>query len=394
MTGSTPRQRLLGALRRETGAYLPMSIRFAPTKLAEFTAATGGADVHEFFGLDYRCVTVPPPAVLPDFRSYFDGRVPDWTDYTTDTRTLDPFRGSSYYVMGPNSTAMNEWGEYRIYAESQDYHRKVYPLAGDGVTIRDIEAYPLPDLRAPSRYAGVARQVSSIQNRGYAAVLSWEMTIFEKAWRIRGLEDLMMDFLLRPALVEYLMDRIAEQTAALAAEYARMGVDIIQLGDDIGSQHGMMLSPELYRAFLKPRMRKLVEGIKAANRRTLVFYHTDGVVGPVVGDFVDIGIDILNPVQRECMDISALKSEFGSALSFWGGLSVQRTLPFGTPAEVARETVEIAEAAGKGGGLVIAPGHLIERDVPLENVFAFAETVTKLNARNDPPRHARNFRVR
>ena len=379
MTGSTPRQRLLAALRRETGAYLPMSIQFAPTKLAEFALATGGADVYEFFGLDYRHVAVPPPAALPDFRSYFDGRAPDWTDYTTTGRALEPFRGSSYYVMGPNRTAMNEWGEYRIFEESGDYHRKIYPLWGDGVTISDIEAYPLPDLHAPSRYAGAARQIESIHDRGYAAVLSWEMTIFEKAWRIRGLEEIMTDFVRQPDLVECLMDRIAEQTGTLAAEYARMGVDIIQLGDDLGSQIGMMISPELYRKFLKPRMRKLIAGIKAANRHTLVFYHTDGDVDPIVGDFVDIGIDILNPVQRECMDISALKSAFGSELSFWGGLSVQRTLPFGTPADVARETVEIAEVAGKGGGLVIAPGHLIERDVPLENVFAFAETVTKLN---------------
>lgn len=379
MTGPTPRQKLLAALRRETDAYLPMSIQFAPTKLAEFQTATGGADVYEFFELDYRHVSVPPPAVLPDFRSYFDGRVPDWTDYTDPAAALEPYRGSPYYVMGPNRTAMNEWGEYRIFEESGDYHRKVYPLSGDGVTISDIEAYPMPDLHDPSRYTGVQQQVASIHDGGHAAVLSWEMTIFEKAWRIRGMEDLMVDFVRKPDLVECLMDRIAEQTGKLAAEYARMGIDIIQLGDDVGSQIGMMISPELYRRFLKPRMGKLIEGIKSANRETLVFYHTDGVVDPVVGDFVEIGIDILNPVQRECMDIAALKKEFGSDLSFWGGLSAQRTLPFGTPAEVAQETIEIVEAAGKGGGLVIAPGHLIERDVPLENVFAFAETVKKLN---------------
>ncbi|MBT3272478.1 MAG: hypothetical protein HN368_04945, partial [Spirochaetales bacterium] len=231
----------------------------------------------------------------------------------------------------------------------------------------------------PDRYAGVEETVADIHKRGYAAVISWEMTIFEKAWRIRGLEDLMMDLVLQPDLVECLMDRIAEQTGRLAAEYARRGVDVIQLGDDIGSQNGMMVSPDIYRTFLKPRMKSLIKGIKNANPDTLVFYHTDGVVDPVVGDFVEIGIDILNPVQRECMDISALKAEYGDSLSFWGGLSVQRTLPFGTPGEVAEETREIAKTAGKGGGLVIAPGHLVERDIPIENVLAFAETVRKIN---------------
>jgi uroporphyrinogen decarboxylase len=141
----------------------------------------------------------------------------------------------------------------------------------------------------------------------------------------------------------------------------------------------MMISPDVYRRFLKPRMAKLIRQIKSANPRTLVFYHTDGVVDPVVDDFVEIGIDILNPVQRECMDIGTLKNTYGNRLSFWGGLSVQRTLPFGSPEQVRAETREIAAAAGSGGGLCIAPGHLVERDIPLENVYAFADAVREIN---------------
>jgi uroporphyrinogen decarboxylase len=379
VSGLTPRSRFLRALGRETGEYLPLSVQFAPTKLEEFRSANGGADPYEFFDLDYRHVGVPAPNSLPDFHRYFEGRVPDWTDYTDAGLDLVPFRGSSYYSMGPGGTAMNEWGEYRIYEKSGDYHKKIYPLAGENTRMADIEAYPMPDYHAQSRYDGVADSIRKVRGQGLAAVLSWEMTIFEKAWRIRGLEDLMMDFMLHPDLAECLMDRISAQTGKLAAEYGRLGIDVIQLGDDIGSQNGMMISPEIYREFLKPRMEKLVGDIRRANPDTLVFYHSDGDVSPVIGDFVDVGIDILNPVQRECMDIASIKKRYGDNLSFWGGLSVQRALPFGSPAEVAAETREIARVAGKGGGLVIAPGHLVERDIPLENVYVFAETVRKIN---------------
>jgi uroporphyrinogen decarboxylase len=275
--------------------------------------------------------------------------------------------------MGEHNTAMNEWGEYRIYGEDRDYHRKVYPLDGPDCTVADIEAYPFPDLLEPYRYEGVMEEIQALHERDLAAVLSWEMTIFEKAWRIRGFEELMADLVFDPELVECLLDQIALRTGYLAVRYAEAGVDIIQFGDDIGSQRGMILSPQHWRKYLRPRMAKIVAGVKAANPEVLVFYHTDGNVDPVVPDLIEIGVDILNPVQPECMDIAGLKKAYGDRLSFWGGIGIQTTMPFGTPDDVRAAVKQLIHDAGTGGGLLVAPTHLIERDVPWCNVEAFVE---------------------
>jgi uroporphyrinogen decarboxylase len=270
---------------------------------------------------------------------------------------------------------MNEWGEYRIFDDTLDYHHKIAPFGQKTCTVGDIEAYPFPNLTTSYRYEGLEETVQTLHDQDLAAVLSWEMTIFEKAWRIRGLEEMLIDFVMNPEVVECLLDRVAEQTGYLAARYAEAGVDVIQLGDDVGSQNGMMISPRVWRKFLKPRLAELIAGIKAANPEVLVFYHTDGVVDPVIPDFIEIGIDVLNPVQPECMDIGKLKILYGDQLSFWGGIGVQSTLPFGTPAEVRKAVHDIIMKAGQNGGLLVAPAHVIEPDVPWENVEAFVQAM-------------------
>jgi uroporphyrinogen decarboxylase len=277
--------------------------------------------------------------------------------------------------MGDHNTAMNEWGEYRIYGEDRDYHRKVYPLDHPDCTVADVEAYPFPDLAEPYRYEGVREAIQALHERDLAAVLSWEMTILEKAWRIRGFEELMADLIFKPGLVECLLDQIAARTGYLATRYAELGVDIIQLGDDIGCQRGMILSPEYWRTYIKPRLRQIIADIKAAHPEVLVFYHTDGDVTPVIPDLIEIGVDILNPVQPECMDIAKLVQEYGNRLSFWGGIGTQTTMPFGTVSDVRAAVRQLIHYARKSGGWLIAPTHLIERDVPWRNIEAFVEAV-------------------
>jgi len=165
--------------------------------------------------------------------------------------------------------------------------------------------------------------------------------------------------------------------------YAELGVDIVQLGDDIGSQQGMLVSPALWRKYLKPLMAKIIADIKGANPETLVFYHSDGNIEAVIPDLIEIGVDVLNPVQPECMDIAKLKKKYGNWLSFWGGIGVQTTMPFGTPDDVRRAVKHVIRDAGRGGGLLVAPAHLIERDVPWHNVEAFVEAVHEYGKYDD-----------
>ncbi len=373
-----PRERLLSALRRREPDRMPLGLHLAQAKYEEFVARTGQTDPAAYFELDYRHVPVKPPAALPDFSRYFAGRVPDWPDQSAPGFALRPFRGSSsYFALGPHHTALNEWGEYRIFGDDEDYHQKVFPLDHSDCTLADVEAYPLPDLTAADRYAGVGETIQALHARGLAAVLSWEMTIFEKAWRIRSLENLMMDFVENPELVERLMDRIAERTGYLARRYAELGVDIIQFGDDIASQQALMMSPDHWRQYLKPRLARIIAAVKQANPQVLAFYHSDGNLEALIPELIEIGVDVLNPVQPECLDLVALKRRFGRDLAFWGGVGVQTVMPFGTPAQVEAEVRRLITQAGAGGGLVIAPAHLIERDIPWENVLAFVEAVRR-----------------
>ena len=369
------RERILTALRRSEPDRVPMGLAFAPTKLDEFVARTGQRDPSAYFDLDYRHVPVAAPRCLPDFSRYFQGRVPDWP-VPVGGASLRPFRGSNaYFRMGEHSTAMNEWGEYRIYGEGEDYHKKVFPLDGPGVGVADVEAYPYPDLAEAYRYADVAETIERLHEQALAAVLSWEMTIFEKAWRIRGFEALMGDFAENPALVESLLENVAARTGYLARRYAELGVDVIQFGDDIGSERAMLISPRHWRRYLKPRLARIIAECKAANPRLLAFYHSDGNVEAVIPDLIEIGVDVLNPIQPECMDVATLKRRYGRDLAFWGGIGVQTVMPFGTPEEVRSAVGRLIADAGEGGGLLVAPAHVIEIDTPWANVEAFVDAV-------------------
>lgn len=377
------RERFRRALKHERPDRVPMAIQFAATKYDEFVERTGCVDPYEYFQLDYRHVCVKPPRSLPDFSPYFQGRVPAWPEnINSPDFELKPFRNSgSYFLMGQDNTAMNEWGEYRIYGNDLDYHEKVFPLDRMDCSLKDVKNYPFPDLFDKYRYDGIETEIAKLHQSGLAAVLSWEMTIFEKAWRIRGFEQLMMDFLVNPELVESLLDEIARRTGYLAKRYAQAGVDLIQLGDDISSQRGMLVSPQLWRKFLKPRLSKVVAAIKAANIDTLIFYHSDGNVEPVIPDLIEIGIDVLNPLQPECMNIADLHNRYGEDLAFWGGIGVQTVMPFGSKGDVSKAVMELIEVTnGREGGLMICPGHLIERDIPWDNVMAFVEAVRAANA--------------
>ena len=201
-------------------------------------------------------------------------------------------------------------------------------------------------------------------------------TIFEAAWALRGLEQLLMDFIDDPDLADEILDLPYRYHLAAAERLTRMGVDMIWLGDDVGHQSGMLISPEHWRRFLKPRMAELIATVKGIEPRLKVAYHTDGRVNAIVPELIEIGVDVLNPVQPAAMDPAALKREHGQALSFWGSIDEQHTLPFGSPDDVRREARERIETVGAGGGLILGPTHHVQLDTPLENFWALVEETT------------------
>jgi uroporphyrinogen decarboxylase len=200
-----------------------------------------------------------------------------------------------------------------------------------------------------------------------------ECTIFEIAWYVRSMEELFIDQIERPELAAYLLDRITERKEFMAGRFAEAGVDIIRFGDDIATQRGPMMSLAMWREWYKPRLARVVQAAKTANPSVLAMYHSDGQYEPFMDDLIEIGVDVLNPIQPECLDPAALKLKYGDRASFWGTIGTQTTMPFGTVAEVREIVRQRIDTVGRGGGLVIAPTHVLEPEVPVDNLLALAE---------------------
>jgi uroporphyrinogen decarboxylase len=174
------------------------------------------------------------------------------------------------------------------------------------------------------------RQINDMVKNDLIAVAFMQMTIFEISWYLRGMDTFMLDMLQDTSFADVLLNKVTDIRIGMAQKYAKNGADILMLGDDVSTQIDMMISPELWRRMLKPRLKKVIQEAKIAKPEILVFYHGDGNVQAIIPDLIEIGVDILNPVQPECMDPLELKKTYGKQLSFWGTIGTQTTLPFGS----------------------------------------------------------------
>jgi uroporphyrinogen decarboxylase len=191
-----------------------------------------------------------------------------------------------------------------------------------------------------------------------------------------------MDLALEPFLAEALMDHILDIHLAIIGQMLEAvgdDIDVVLYADDVAFQDRLMTSPEIYRRLIKPRQRRLFDFLKARTKAKIL-YHTCGAVYPLIGDFIEIGLDILNPIQTTAqgMDIQRLKQDFGQDLCFWGGIDLQQLLPHGSPAEVAAVTREIIACLGAGGGYVLSTANNIQADVPPQNILAMVEAVISI----------------
>jgi uroporphyrinogen-III decarboxylase len=245
-----------------------------------------------------------------------------------------------------------------------------FPLADAAA----VDSYVPPDPSRPELYADAERVIGEFGDE-YWIVGVTVTTIFETAWALRGYERLLMDLLIDPELADRILEIPFRYHLAAAERLTAMGVDMIWTGDDIGSQRGMLFHPDTWRRFLKPRMAELVRRVKAINPAVLVAYHTDGDVREVIGELIEIGIDVLNPVQPACMDPAELKRDYGTKLLFWGSIDEQHTLPFGTPDEVRAEVELRLRTIGADGGLILGPTHHVQLDTPLDNFWALVDTI-------------------
>lgn len=270
---------------------------------------------------------------------------------------------------------VDEWGVRWRPGELHHFTHVEPPLGGISA-IDQPNDYPWPDLDQPYRFRSVAQQVEELHSQGLA-VAAYAGSVFEQSWYLRGMENLMLDMLSAPELAHHLFDRTAAFQRFAAEQFARAGVDIIITGDDVANQKSLMMSIETWRTFLRDHLAATVKAAKRANPNTYVFYHSCGNVEALIPDLIDVGIDILNPLQPDCMDPAAIKRRYGDRLSFWGSVSVQRTMPFGTPSLVKAEVRRRIADMGTSGGFILAPAHVLGPETPWENIVAFFEAAER-----------------
>lgn len=282
-----------------------------------------------------------------------------------------PLLGESY---------VDEWGIERrrahLHTGGSYYDIVSSPLKE--ATLEDLKKREWPDPYEPSRVEGLREEAKRLYEEEKSAVIvNMIGSIFEFTWYLRGYMELMMDLLSNKRMAAYLMDKMLEFQLGLfdmALKEAGPYMDVVMVGDDISTQNAPAISLELYREMIKPRQRELYDFIKSKTEAKL-FYHSCGSTRSFLPDLIDIGVDIINPVQVFAADMRPLelKREFGRDLVFWGGIDTQRVLPFGGPKEVKEEVKRRIEELAKGGGYVLNAVHNIQSDVPPENIVAMFE---------------------
>lgn len=233
----------------------------------------------------------------------------------------------------------------------------------------DLSGYTFPEPEAAAIQNAIEAMIGGGRDSFKFAKIG--LAYFERAWSLRGMENLLMDFLMEPSFVQQLLERIVEYNLKIIDIALAYKVDGFYFGDDYGQQTGLIMSPETWRELIKPGLAEMFKRVKSAGK--VVALHSCGNIGDILSDLVDIGLDIYQTVQPEVYDFRELKTRYGNRLVFWGGISTQRLLPFASPSALKDAVREIVSVLAKGGGYIAAPTHQVPPDVPPENIIALVE---------------------
>ena len=341
------RERVREALLCRRPDCIPMALGFFNQSFEAIAPITA----EDYFGLDIRYAEFDPPKDQNAFRRYLDSL--------------------------PQDVHVGNLTQLRIYHEWQYHPEKGTDRPLSNVrSMKDLVKYVLPDLANPKRYSGLSKQVQHWHSQGFAVAglpphLGGEL--FETAWRLRGFENFMLDLLDRNEIIDYLLDQLTSMLIENALILARAGIDILLLDDDVAMPTGLLISPDTWRYHFKDRMARVINIAREESPELLIFYHSDGNFTRLIPDLVDIGINVINPVQPDCMDGAAIKREFGDRLAMWGTVGTARLWDEGTPDQIRTEVRRCMETMGPEG-LLMAPAYDIDF-APFENIIAFVEAV-------------------
>jgi len=348
------RQRMLAALGHREPDRVPRYASLTPGVLDALAACAPGADPAALWGWDVAAVALRPPEPRPDllarFGRYHAHRAVEWR--------LD--------------WALNdyppEWGVATRPAHLYHLSAPLPPLE-QARDQSDLAAYPFPDYIGEWQHAHLEGEVAALHAAGWFvdAFVGW---IFQTAWSLRGEVRLFEDMYDRPAFAAALLDRITGIRCAQAERLAAAGVDSLSLNDDIGGQRGMILSPAMWRRWLKPRLAEVIAAARRANPQVHFRYHSDGNYAAVIPDLIAIGVTSLRTVQPEALDVYAIKREYGRDVALEGTIGLQGVLREGPPEAVRAMVQQQCGGLMAGGGWVAAPGNGVTPDIPVANLYA------------------------
>ncbi len=280
-----------------------------------------------------------------------------------------------------HSDYIDSWGSGASEISPDEWFPGVHPLS-EATTIDALENYPWPDMNDPTRVAHVKAEAKKLAEDNQYSIMAtpWLLFPFERSFAMQGMDKILLNLAMIPDFAEALLKKIAEQCKTLMGHFLNElgdNVDIIKIGDDLGTQESLMISPKMYRQILKPIHADFISFIKERTKAKVLF-HTDGDVFPLIPDFIEIGVDILNPIQTSAgkmSDLPELKKQYGGKLIFCGAIDTHHYLPNGTPEEVRQEVKRVVEILGPGGGYMLSSVHTIMNDVPAENILAMVDAV-------------------
>lgn len=329
----TPRDAVYAALRHEEPSHVPYNFMFSPPAEQRLQTHYGVDDLQEHLDIHlylYGCVGKPLYAHPDEY--------------------------------GPRVT--DEFGVVWATSEVDRGYPVEHPLGRP-----TLEGFELPDPLAPARWRGVAAAAARYPRQFRVAVIG---DLWERAHFLRGLDELLMDVVAEPSFVHELLEAICEYNLATLEGMVGFEPDGVFISDDYGFQDQLMMRPEHWRALVRPHVGRLLTAARSYGLVTML--HTCGRVVDIIPDLIELGLDILHPIQPEAMDIFALKREFGADITFCGGISTQGLLPFGTPAEIRANVRETIDVMGAGGGYITEPGITLQADIPTQNLVALIET--------------------
>jgi len=376
----TPRQRVLMALNHEEPDRVPIVIGASNTTTLKIQP--------------YRRLKALLGIQTPDSYIY------DWPELGSaalDETVLERLHGDARGVLDrfpaqvyalnhsrpPHAPCIDDWGSGQIEVEPGVWYPGVHPMS-EASTLDEIERYPWPDMDDPSRVAHVRQQARRLAEEDRYAIIAtpWLLFPLERAFAMQGMDRFLLNLALHPDFAQALLLKIAGLCQQLMGHFLHElgnNVDIIKIGDDLGSEDRLLISPRMYRQVLKPIHADYISFIKERTRAK-VFFHTDGDVFDLLDDFVEIGVDILNPIQTSAGkmgNLAELKRRYGRNLVFCGALDTQRVLPYGTSEQVRQEVRRVIDLLGPGGGYLLASVHTIMDEVPPENILAMVDAAVE-----------------